>query len=597
MCGIAGLIQFDNEAPDSERARLLTRALCHRGPDDEGFVRRGPAILGHRRLSIIDLEGGRQPMSTEDGGLWITCNGELYNYRELRDELRGRGHVFRTQSDTEVILRAYQEWGHRCLDRFRGMYAFGILDEKNRRLLLARDHFGIKPLYYVQTPKYFAFASELHALRLLPDVSWTIDLRSLDDYLAFQYVPSPNTIYSCARKLPPATRLSVTFDGRVGEAEDYWTLRVNPNLRRSESDTLFELDSVLKESVRAHLVADVPFGAFLSGGVDSSTVVAYMSGLLDRPVRTFSIGFADAAHSELPFARKVAETFGTDHHEEVVRADALGILPELVRHYGEPFGDNSAIPTYYVSRLARQHVPMVLSGDGGDENFAGYDDTYQPWMEHLAGRAGVADELARAQDVEEYLPFVSSSPAWRESLWRPEYRVVRKDAPALFRKQFEHARDLAGCSQAQYMDLRTYLPHSVLTKVDVASMMHGLEVRTPMVDKHVVEFAATIPAAYNVDTSGGRWIGKMMLKRIARRWFDREFVDRPKQGFGLPLLSWLEEGGLLATAAGERFRDSRSPLHEYFHPDQVEDLIRRKAENLTWRLLVLDEWLRQNRER
>jgi asparagine synthase (glutamine-hydrolysing) len=596
MCGIAGIIQFDNRSADLDRTRDLTRALAHRGPDDEGFVARGPAVLGHRRLSIIDLEGGKQPLSNADGTMWIACNGELYNYRELRADLKARGHAFRTASDTEVILQAYEEWGEACLDRFRGMFAFAILDERRQRMFLARDHFGIKPLYYVHTAQLFAFASELHALKRLPDVSWTIDLQSLDDYLAFQYVPSPATIYATARKLPPASRLTARFDGRVSPPETYWTLQFKPDLKRSQADTLHQLDAVIRDSVRAHVVADVPFGAFLSGGVDSSTVVACMAELLDQPVRTFSIGFPETDQSELGYARQVAAAFGTDHHEEIVQPDALAILPNLVRHYGEPFGDHSAVPTYYVSRMARGLVPMVLSGDGGDESFAGYDDTYMPWMQHLAASApGTGPNDVSAQSVEQYLPFVSSSPRWRQALWRPEFNVVREGAPPLFCEAFEHARDLAGCAQAQSIDLRTYLPHSVLTKVDVASMMHGLEVRTPLVDKHVVEFAATIPTGYNVVQLAGQWAGKMMLKKVAARWFDSAFLNRPKRGFGLPLGPWLQSGGAFASEVAERLRDPVSPLCEYFRPEQLDDLVSRKAENLVWRLLFLDEWLRQNR--
>jgi asparagine synthase (glutamine-hydrolysing) len=595
MCGIAGLLQFDNQSGARERTLLLTRALSHRGPDDEAVVVRGPAILGHRRLSIIDLQGGRQPLANEDESIWITCNGEIYNYRELRDELQHHGHSFRTRSDTEVIVHAYEEWGDSCVEHFRGMFAFAILDERRHRLFLARDHFGIKPLYYVHTSTFFAFASELQSLRLLPDVSWDLDLQAMDQYLALQYIPAPGTIYGAANKLPPACRMSVSFDGRVSQPEQYWRLRFMPNEKRSEVDTLAELDSVLRESVNAHLMADVPFGAFLSGGVDSSTVVAYMSELLGRPVKTFSIGFDEADYSELNFARQVSHVCGTEHHEEIVRPDALGILPALVHHYGEPFGDNSAIPTFYVSRLARGEVPMVLSGDGGDECFAGYEDTYMPWMRHLAlTGAGVP---TRARSVEDYMPFVSSSPRWREAMWLPERGVTCAAVPPVFQAEFTNARDWPGCSQAQYIDLKTYLPNSVLTKVDIASMMHGLEVRTPILDTRVVEFAATIPVSYNVKLTADEWVGKRMLKGIASRWFSREFVDRPKQGFGLPLARWLGDAGAVTLAARERCQDSTSPLREYFKVDQINDVIQRRSENLIWRLLVLDEWLRQDAHR
>jgi len=595
MCGIAGLVQFDNAESGSERTLLLTRALAHRGPDDEGIVARGPAVLGHRRLSIIDLEGGRQPLANEDATVWVSCNGEIYNYRDLRQELKRRGHLFRTNSDTEVVVHAYEQWGDDCVTHFRGMFAFAILDTRRQRVFLARDPLGIKPLYYLQTRELFAFASELQALRHLPDVSWDIDLQALDDYLALQYIPSPATIYRATKKLPPASRLSVTFDGRVSPVDRYWDVEFQPNHSRSEADTLAELDSVLRDSVQAHLAADVPFGAFLSGGLDSSTIVAYMSEFLGRPVRTFSIGFDELGYSELEYARTVSTLFATEHQEAIVTPDALGILPDLVHQYGEPFGDNSAVPTYYVSQLARANVTMVLSGDGGDELFAGYDDTYMPWMQQLATRG--YGQLDSAESVEEYMPFVARGTQWREAMWHPELGVVCSVAPPLFRTEFDKVRHATGCSQAQYVDLKTYLPHSILTKVDIASMMHGLEVRTPLVDRRVVEFAATIPPSYNVRMTGDAWTGKVLLKKNASRWFSNSFIERPKQGFGLPLSRWLGETGAIGIAAAERFLQSGSPLHDYFRTERLGEILLGRAENLIWRLLFLDEWLRQERKR
>ncbi len=395
MCGIVGLLRFDAQTADYDTVAPLIKALVHRGPDDEGLIVRGPAILGHTRLSIIDLEGGRQPLANEDETVWITYNGEIYNYRELREYLEAKGHIFRTKSDTEVIVHAYEQWGDSCVEYFRGMFAFAILDLRVRRFFLGRDHFGIKPLYYLRTNTFFAFASEIQVLRLLPDVDWTLDLGAIDEYLRLRYIPAPKTIYCNVQKMLPAYRLSVTFDGKCSPPEEYWQLEFRPNFRRSQEDTLEELDEVVRDSVRAHLVADVPFGAFLSGGVNSSTIVAYMAEILGRPIATFSIGFDETGFDELPYARQAANIWHTEHQEEIVKPAALSILPQLVQNYGEPFGDHSAIPTYYVSRLARSRVTMVLSGDGGDECFAGYEDTYGRWVEHIAAtREALAFGLA-----------------------------------------------------------------------------------------------------------------------------------------------------------------------------------------------------------
>ena len=319
----------------------------------------------HARLSIIDLETGKQPICNEDGTVWITYNGEIYNYRELRLQLEGKGHQFHTKSDTEVIVHSYEEWGDQCVERFRGMFAFGIADLKQQRVFLARDQLGIKPLYYLRTASCFAFASEIQALRCIPHLDLSIDIQGLDQYLWLQYIPAPKTIFKEISKLPPAHYLTVTFDGDCSRAEEYWRIRFSPVRRRSEGEWLEMIEEVVRDSVKTHLVSDVPFGAFLSGGVDSSAVVAYMSRTMTEPVKTFSIGFEEDEFSEIDYAEVVAKKWGTEHHVEIVKPDALEVLPRLVKHYGEPFGDSSALPTYYVCQMARKHVPMVLSpGDG-----------------------------------------------------------------------------------------------------------------------------------------------------------------------------------------------------------------------------------------
>ena len=611
MCGIAGILNTDGRPVDRGVLESMAAAVAHRGPDGQGIECLGPAGLGHRRLAIIDLAGGRQPLANEDGTLWITYNGELYNYRQLRPVLESLGHRFRTQSDTEVILHAYEQWGESCVERFRGMFAFGICDTARQRIFLARDQLGIKPLYWLHRGRHFAFASELQALRQVPGVPWDIDREAVGQYLRLQYIPAPGTIFHGVHKLPPACRMSVSFDGRIAGPEEYWHLEFRPDRRRSQAEWLEALDEVLRDSVRAHLVADVPFGAFLSGGVDSSAVVAYMAELLDRPVQTFTIGFEEAEYNELPFAAEAARQCGTEHHVEVVRPDALGILPELVRCYGEPFGDSSAVPTYYVARLARASVPMVLSGDGGDETFAGYG-THREWMGMMAGRLPrpwwkrlgrpLAERLLPRRyppvrpSLEYWLPLVAYlQPAEQLELWRPECRPNGEHQVQVFEEAFARARHFAPCNVVQYLDIKTYLPFDILTKVDVASMMHGLEVRTPLVDVRVAEFAATIPWELNMARGpDGRWQGKCLLRQLLRRRYRPEFLDRRKMGFGVPISLWFRPGGAHHAALVQRLLGRDSRLLEWFRPEAIRRLIDQNRAGPLWLLLFLDEWLRQH---
>lgn len=615
MCGIAGILRWSGAPPAVEELERLTEAQAHRGPDGRGLELRGRAGLGHRRLSIIDPAGGRQPLANEDRSVWITYNGELYNFRELRAELESCGHLFRTNSDTETVVHAYEEWGEACVERFRGMFAFGILDERRGKLFLARDHFGIKPLYYLPGEGEFVFASELQALRRHRGAHLSLDLEALDQYLWLQYIPPPRTVFKEVRKLPPACRLSVSLDGKQGHPEEYWRLEYRPDLRRGEAETLEQLDGVLRDSVRAHLVADVPFGAFLSGGVDSSTVVAYMAGLLDHPVRTFSIGFEEEEFSELRYAEQAARRWGTEHHQELVKPDALGILPELARRYGEPFGDSSAVPTYYLSRLARRRVPMVLSGDGGDEAFAGYN-RYEAWTGRIHEPARrplwrrALRPLLQVLLPRRFPPLPSAGPAlenWyafvallqrpqRMELWRPEHRSACAPRQALFEEAFRRAAEYPPCVKAQHCDFRTYLPCDILAKVDAAAMAHGLEVRTPLVDRKVVEFAFTIPESLQMRAGqDGKWEGKRLLKQVAERYYPREFARRPKMGFAAPLPRWFSPGGAFRNELESRLLAADSPLREYFQTETIRTLLNRNSSSPLWLLLFLDEWLRQNR--
>ena len=614
MCGIAGIVEFRNASVSREALDRMVSCQAHRGPDDSGTFTEANVGLGHRRLSIIDLsEGGHQPLVNESGPVAIVYNGELYNYRVLRDELRRKGYSFRTESDTEVVLHAYEEWGAKCPLRFDGMFAFAIADFRKREVFIARDHFGIKPVVYFFDGERFSFASEIRSLAATPGWTGEIDLESIDQYLRLQYIAEPRTAFRKTYKLRAGHCMTV----RMGEAhvkvERYWSpdFAVAAGKRGISDD---ELDEVLKDSVRRHLVADVPFGAFLSGGIDSSLVVAYMSELLSQPVKTFSIGFDDPGVSELGEARRVAERFGTDHQEEIVHADALGILPDVVRHYGEPFGDQSAIPTWYVSRLARQSVPMVLSGDGGDEIFAGYP-TYGWWLARMRGllpgsetglrgaglrfaRRALPDRyttpISPGDDPQNWLDFVGRfKRVERESLWRREYRFLA-DAPESATIDALGSSGGVSHRRVQQADLRTFLPSDILVKVDIASMAFGLEVRPPILDVKVFEAAARVRPEnlFSLDASGN-FNGKLPLKRLLARHLGAQFVERPKQGFSLPLRAWLYDNPSARASVRERLTGADSALGEWFDPGGVSDAVNRENAENTWLLLVLDEWVRQ----
>ncbi len=622
MCGIAGILRWAGEAPGRLEIERMTEAIKHRGPDGEGFMLRERVAFGHRRLAIIDPEGGHQPMASEDESLWIIYNGELYNFRELKRELEQKGHRFLTRSDTEVVLHAYSEWGPRCVERFRGMFAFGLADFRQRKLLLARDHFGIKPLYYRLGEGYLAFASELPALRRVDDAPPTGSLQAVDLFLRFQYIPTPHTIYQEIFKLPPASYMTIDFDGHRTEPVRYWDIEFKQEDGLTDSEWEERAEQVIHESVNAHLVSDVPFGVFLSGGIDSSLVASHMSSILERPVQGFSIGFKEKDYSELAYAEEAARRCGVELHTEVVEDDALSILPDLVAHYGEPFGDSSAIPTWYVSRLARSFVPMVLSGDGGDEGFGGYS-SYDYWMQttpflhagrvmrdaprdgfYLLRRAvrkyianRTSNELAHWQNCILYV-----REGGRRALWRSEYQDVVSAGSAVFEEADRRARYWNRLSYAQYMDFQTYLPCDILTKVDVASMYHGLEVRTPLIDLRVVEMAARLPLNQRMRRNGSKTaVRKYLLKKVTGRTFPPEFIHRKKQGFAIPRNLWFLPGQQGRGLLEQVLLDTGSRLHQCFNPEEVRAQIEAHGtendnSDTLWLLLVLGIWLEQNRE-
>jgi asparagine synthase (glutamine-hydrolysing) len=622
MCGIAGAVS-STPADLTRLVRAMSDALRHRGPDDGGEWSDRVSTLGHRRLAIIDLsEAGRQPLSNEDGSVWITFNGEIYNFQALRSELEGLGHRFRTRTDTEVIVHAYEQWGTECVRRLRGMFAFGIWDRSRRQLFLARDRVGKKPLFYTQQGDRFLFASEIQGLLADPGVPRDVDLSAIDAYLSWGYVPAPQTAFQGIYKLPPAhwLTLSITPEGPVVQIERYWALEYGPKLRITEADAREALREALTESVRLRLMSDVPLGAFLSGGIDSSIVVGLMASLSDRPVRTFSIGFEEAAYNELQHARRVADRWCTDHHEFIVQPDALAILPQLVRHYGEPYADPSAVPTFYVAQLTRRQVTVALNGDGGDESFAGYErylgNRIAERIHRIPGSGLLAPLAARtlpdSVDVKHplrrarrFLMVAHRSMPQRYGRWVGHFPEEAKDAlytdemRALFAERrpetwmaslFAGARGLDPIDAAMAVDVGSYLPYDLLVKVDITSMANSLEARSPFLDHPVMELAARLPVSLKLR----RGQSKFLLKRAFADLLPRENVQRAKMGFGVPVGEWFR--GPLRELLCDVLLAPRSLARGYFRPSELKRHVTQHLERRAdlsfqlWNLLMLELW-------
>lgn len=635
-CGIFGRIQAGGRPLDVPLLLCQLNSMVHRGPDQFGLLlsnlstsrsvssyNRPPressgrfdVALGHRRLSILDLSPGAvQPMTDQGGQFWITFNGEIYNFEELRQELLVRGHSFKTDhSDTEVLLHAFKEWGGECLGRLRGMFAFGILDLKSRRLFLARDRVGKKPLYYRAAPEGFQFASELKAIMADPQATRRIDPVALAQYLMYDYIPAPRTIFQGIHKLPPGHCAWVDLD-RPDEihVKRYWTLQYSPQEGRALEEWIEEFDAEFTTAVRLRMISDVPLGALLSGGVDSTCVVRAMSRLSSRPVKTFSIGFEEEDFSELRWARKAAEFYGTEHYEEIVRPDAISLLPLLAAQYDEPFADSSALPTYCVSRMARQHVTVVLSGDGGDELFAGYN-RYQlfarrsrlDWLP-LPFRHLLFGTIARAWPArlsgKGFLTLLSQDPYGRYLKQRaksyglgfldPDLQRAILGEPDLhgsFHEAWERS-PREPISRLQYVDTLTYLPDDILVKVDRASMLNSLEVRCPLLDHKVVELAARIP----IDFKYRRDEKKFLLKQMLLPDLGESFVFRRKTGFGVPLKHWFRSE--LEGYVREHLLNSNGNLPYEIDRQAVEKVVRsyqQGKQNLSrylWSLLMLTTW-------
>lgn len=631
MCGIAGILDIKRK-PENHVLLSMTGAMRHRGPDGEGIYIDGPAGLGHRRLSIIDLNTGAQPMSNEDGSVWITYNGEVYNFVELRNELENRGHKFRTKSDTESIIHAYEQYGEECVKKLRGMFSFCIWDAKKKTLFLARDRVGKKPLYYFYNKSRFVFASEIKAIIADRNIKRELDMSAVSDYFTYQYVLFPKTIFKNIYKLPPGHFMTVRQqpDNRADiqiDIQQYWDIKYCPDYSVSENEWVEGLKEKLLDAVKVRLISDVPLGAFLSGGLDSSAIVAFMSRVMSQPVKTFSIGFEEADFSELQYARKIARQYGTDHHEMIVKPDAVELLPKLAWEFDEPFADSSAIPTYYVSKMARENVTVVLSGDGGDETFAGYSryasaswfyrwTKFAPYPLRRIFFGGVSSLMPYGMRGKGFLRHLTLSPfeyykgmitqedsKYFDELFnkdvvseiaghRGEKNGILKSNNSMMEEFYNRYPNDDYLTKIQYLDTKTYLAEDILTKVDRASMLCSLETRAPLLDHEVLEFAARIPSSYKIRNSQKKYI----FKKTMSEFLPSDIVNRDKMGFCTPLRHWFKKD--VAGYAEDMLLGEKCRSRGFFNTKFIESLIsshRLKYRDLSshiWQLLFFEHWCR-----
>ena len=618
MCGICGVYNFGTREPVArDLLKRSTDAMAHRGPDDEGFHVDGDCGLGNRRLSIIDLPGGHQPIANEDETIWITFNGEIYNYRELRPGLESRGHRFRTSTDTEAIVHLYEDYDLHCVDHLRGMFAFALWDSRRRRLLVARDRLGIKPVFYRLEPGRLVFASELRALGELAATRFEIDPQSVYDFFGFRYVPAPRTFYRSVEKLLPGHVLLADSGGARTRA--YWDVPDEEDTSRRTPEWVEAVTETLRESIRLRLIADVPLGVFLSGGVDSSAVVAFMSALGHRPLRSFSVGFDDPGYSELPYARQVASRFSTEHHELVVKPEDLASdLPHLIAFRNEPIAEATDIALYRISRLAARSVKVVLAGEGGDELFAGYSkyayDTLARLVSRLPGgfartlarllpygqrRAQMALEKLSMRDEAERLAawFASFSGRERGLLFAPAFlEQVDAEHPArVFAEVLEKAGDRSPLKRMLYADLKVWLPDNLLLRGDQMTMAASIEERVPFLDHKLVELAACIPASLLVRT----FRTKALLKQVLRSRVPAEVLNRRKVGFTVPIGPWFR--GPLSRFVSDLLLASDARTHDYCNRAHTERFVRehldgvRDYQKQLWALVNFELWLRSQK--
>jgi len=624
MCGICGIYNLDGRPVDRALLERMKDTMVHRGPDGEGTFVDSRVGLGHRRLSIIDLNTGDQPMGNEDGSIQVVFNGEIYNFLELKKLLEAKGHRFRTRSDTESIIHGYEEWGEGVIERLRGMFAIALWDARKRKIVLVRDRIGKKPLYYCLDKDRLFFASELKALLADPNLEKAIDPEALDCYLSFGYVPSPFSIFKAVKKLPPGHY--AVHNGSRFSIRRYWNLDMEHTEPASSRERTFnELKSLFDDCVKTRLISDVPLGAFLSGGVDSSAVVSSMALLKGQEaVKTASIGFSDKKFDELEYARIVADLYRTDHTEFVVNPDALEVIDNIVWHLDEPFADASAIPTYYVSKMARQKVKVVLSGDGGDETFAGYVQRYymnrlednirkrvpRSFREKVLGPISKVypklDSLPRPLRLKTFLSNLSRSfeeayfrdmsfyflPEMKQKLYRPESLAAVKNFNAfdVLGIHFKANQNPDVTTRVQYVDIETYLPEDILVKVDRMSMAHSLEVRSPLLDHKLIEYAGLLPSSVKLKGMESKYI----LKKIMEDRLPKTILYRKKQGFSIPLATWLR-GGLRGFSHDTLF-SRESGLNEVFDMAYIKNLWNKHQNGKQdygtsiWGLIMFELW-------
>ncbi len=628
MCGVVGIFDLRGQRDiDAALLHRMNETQFHRGPNEGGLHREPGLGFGHRRLSIIDLSSGQQPLFNEDGSVVVVFNGEIYNFQELVPELEALGHVFHTHSDTEVIVHGWEEWGAACVQRFRGMFAFAIWDRKQQTLFLARDRLGIKPLFYAELDNgLFVFSSELKALYAHPNLARDLDPRAVEDYFAFGYIPDPRTILKSAHKLRPGHTLSLRAGQPVPSSQEYWDVPFTPTARGSDEELAPLVIAQLRAAVSSHLISEVPLGAFLSGGVDSSAVVAMMAQIApNSPVNTCSIGFSDPRYNETEFAAQVAQRYHTNHFVEQVDPDDFALIDKLATLYDEPYADSSAIPTYRVCELARQRVTVALSGDGGDEAFAGYrrhrwhlkEEAVRRWIpqglrRRVFGFLGAlypkldwAPRFLRAKStfqalarssLEGYFQSISFlNDTQRQKLFSPHFRGKLNGYHAI--EVFEHHARRAPTqdplSFIQYLDFKTYLPGDILTKVDRASMAHALEVRVPLLDHQFVEWVCGLPPASKLRHG----VGKFILKKALEPHLPQEVLYRSKMGFSVPLSSWFRgplKQRVHDALLGPTLRDTG-----IFEMGYIESLVREHQSGVgehstaLWSLLMFEAFLRK----
>lgn len=616
MCGIAGILEFERaRKPSLEGLLRMGRILTHRGPDEEGIYQRGPVGLAHRRLSIIDLASGQQPMESPDRQVCLVFNGEIYNYQDLKIELEQKGYVFRTRSDTEVLLALYLYYGLEAFAKLNGMFACAFWDRRTHELVLARDRFGKKPLFYYRDADRFLFGSEIKALLAHGGIERKVNLSALHDYLSHGYTVGEPTLVDGVLRLPPAHVLVVS-DDQI-RCLPYWEFEFRPAIDPPDEETAIEhLEGLLKQATQRRLMSEVPLGAFLSGGLDSSAIVALMAQLSDRPVQTFTVGFEEADYSELADARVVAKHLGTDHHEMIVKPSALEILPDLVWHLDEPFGDSSAVPTYYVCRAAREHVTVALAGDGGDEVFAGYRRYQELAYYQRMGKVPAWIRRRVSQPLTHLFPV--TWPGWntcyafgklkvggvpyglgiypyiQDKLYSPDLiDKIGNCNPFQFAEcLLKKTTNLDIVSRYQHLDTCQYLPYDILTKVDRMSMANSLEVRSPLLDHTVVEYMATLPISFKLRNG----VSKYIFRKLCGRRLPVSVLTKRKQGFAIPKDRWFQ--AQLRTFAEEILLDSKTLARGYFRKDTLKWMLqyhatgRRDYSTWIWCLIVLEMWHR-----